>query len=123
MKNIFISSTWSRQDTVEGFLQIAECDELIGHDVNIASQTEISIEQLVNEIIGQINPKAKIVSDNTRYRPEKSEVFRLFGSNAKIKEYTNWDMRYTLKDGIKETIDWFKNEKNLSFYKSSIFNL
>jgi NAD dependent epimerase/dehydratase len=111
------------QDTVDGFLQIAESNDLIGHDVNIASQTEISIEQLVHEIIKQINPKGRIVSDTSRYRPEKSEVFRLFGSNEKIKKYTNWDIRYSLQDGIKETIEWFKNEKNLSFYKSSIFNL
>jgi NAD dependent epimerase/dehydratase len=111
------------QDTVNGFLQIAESNELIGHDVNIASQTEISIEQLVHEIIKQVNPKGKIVTESSRYRPEKSEVFRLFGSNEKIKKYTNWDVRYSLRDGIKETIEWFKNKKNLSFYKSAIYNL
>lgn len=111
------------QDTVDGFLQIAGSDDLIGHDVNIASQTEISIEQLVHEIIKQVNPKGKIVAESSRYRPEKSEVFRLFGSNEKIKKYTNWDVRYSLQDGIKETIEWFKNKKNLSFYKSAIYNL
>jgi NAD dependent epimerase/dehydratase len=111
------------KDTVNGFLEIAKTPELIGHEVNIATQSEISIHDLAMEMINQINPKAKIVTDTDRLRPEKSEVFRLFGSNEKIKKYTNWSPQYDLKSGINETIEWFKVKENLQQYKADIYNV
>jgi NAD dependent epimerase/dehydratase len=111
------------KDTVNGFTKIAECDELIGHEVNIATQSEISVGELAQFIINKINPKAKIISDSIRLRPEKSEVFRLFGSNEKLKSLTNWEQDYTLDRGLSETIDWFSNKENLKQYKSDIYNV
>ncbi len=111
------------KDTVNGFLKIAECDELIGHEVNIATQSEISVGDLAQELINNINPNAKIITDAIRLRPEKSEVFRLFGSNEKLKSYTDWKQNYTLQEGLKETINWFSQKDNLQQYKSDIYNV
>jgi nucleoside-diphosphate-sugar epimerase len=69
------------KDTVSGFLSVAESNDLIGHEVNIATQSEISIGGLAKELIRQINPEAKIVSVSERLRPTKSEVFRLFSND------------------------------------------
>lgn len=111
------------KDTVKGFLEIAQSDQLIGHEVNIATQSEISIGSLAKEIIDQINPGAEIITDDQRLRPSKSEVFRLFGSNQKLKDYTGWDQQYTLKEGVSETIAWFKEPNNLKQYKTNIYNI
>jgi len=111
------------KDTARGFVEIAKSDTLIGHDCNIATQSEISIGDLAQELINQINPKARIISDEQRIRPEKSEVFRLFGSNQKIKEHTNWVPSYSLADGLSETIKWFSEPANLSRYKADIYNI
>lgn len=111
------------KDTVNGFLKIAECDELIGHEVNIATQSEISIGDLAQQLIKSINPSAKIITDSIRLRPEKSEVFRLFGSNEKLKSYTDWNQNYTLAKGLKETIEWFSKKEHLKQYKSDIYNV
>ncbi|MCX6299999.1 MAG: NAD-dependent 4,6-dehydratase LegB [Bacteroidetes bacterium] len=111
------------KDTVNGFLKIAECNNLIGHEVNIATQSEISVGDLAQSLINQINPNAKIVSDSVRLRPEKSEVFRLYGSNEKLKSFTDWNQKYTLEDGLKETIAWFSKKENLQQYKSDIYNV
>jgi len=111
------------KDTVNGFLNIAQCNELIGHEVNIATQSEISVGDLAQQLINIINPKAKIITDSVRLRPEKSEVFRLFGSNEKLKNYTDWDQEYTLEQGLKETIEWFSKNENLLQYKSDIYNV
>ena len=111
------------KDTVNGFLKIAQCDELIGHEVNIATQSEISVGELAQQLITRINPSAKIITDSLRIRPEKSEVFRLFGSNEKLKSYTDWNQRFTLEEGLKETIDWFSKKENLRQYKSDIYNV
>ena len=111
------------KDTVNGFLKIAECEELIGHEVNIATQSEITIGDLAQELINSINPNAKIITDEVRLRPEKSEVFRLFGSNEKLKSFTNWEQNYTLQEGLKETVLWFSQKENLQQYKSELYNV
>lgn len=111
------------KDTVNGFVEIAMSDDLNGEECNIATQREISVGELAEEIIRQINPAARIISEEQRLRPEKSEVFRLLGSNEKISKYTNWKPRYSLEEGIKETIEWFSGAGNLDFYKHDIYNL
>ena len=109
------------KDTANGFVEIAKSDKTIGQEINIATQQEISIGQLANEIIEQINPNARIICDEQRLRPENSEVNRLLGANAKIKELTNWEPKYTLKEGISETIEWMKG--NMKSYKTDIYNI
>ncbi|NLM27574.1 MAG: SDR family NAD(P)-dependent oxidoreductase [Clostridiaceae bacterium] len=109
------------KDTVNGFIEIARSDKTIGEEINIATQKEISIGQLAEELIRQINPEAKIVCDEQRLRPEKSEVNRLLGSNEKILRLTNWKPKYTLKQGLSETIEFFRG--NLDKYKPDIYNI
>ena len=109
------------KDTARGFLEIYRSDKTIGEEINIATQREISIGELAEELIRQINPDAKIVCDQQRVRPEKSEVERLLGSNEKIRSLTNWRPQYTFEEGIAETIAFFKN--NLDKYKADIYNV
>jgi len=111
------------KDTVNGFIEIAKSQKTIGEEINIATQSEISIGDLAQTIINIINPQAKIICDKQRIRPEKSEVKRLCGSNEKLKKLTNWQQMYSLKDGLKETIDWFSNKENLKGYKYEIYNV
>jgi dTDP-glucose 4,6-dehydratase len=111
------------KDTVNGFIEIAKSQKTIGEEINIATQSEISIGDLAQTIINIINPHAKIICDKQRIRPEKSEVKRLCGSNEKLKKLTNWQQMYSLKDGLKETIDWFSNKENLKRYKAGIYNV
>ncbi|SEU07057.1 dTDP-glucose 4,6-dehydratase [Lacrimispora sphenoides] len=109
------------KDTVNGFIEIEKSEKTIGEEINIASQTEISIGELASELIRQINPQARIVCEPERMRPEKSEVNRLLGSNKKLKELTDWNQEYSLSLGLKKTIDWL--EKNQDKYKTGIYNL
>ena len=111
------------KDTANGFIEIAKSDRTIGEEINIATQSEISIGDLANELIKQINPEAKIITDKQRIRPEKSEVNRLFGANQKIRQLTNWTQKYSFEEGLKETIDWFGKKENLSKYKAGIYNV
>lgn len=109
------------KDTAQGFIDIAQSDKTIGEEINIASQQEISIGQLAQILIDQINPNARIICEEQRLRPEKSEVNRLLGSNKKIKELTSWKPKYSLKEGLAETITFLR--ENLSKYKADIYNL
>lgn len=109
------------KDTVNGFISIYESDKTIGEEINIATQKEISIGQLAEELIRQINPRAKICCDKERLRPDKSEVSRLLGCNEKIMRLTDWRPQYSLQEGLKNTIDFFN--KNMDKYKADIYNL
>mgnify|MGYP001108242343 CR=1 FL=1 len=109
------------KDTAAGFIAIAQSQQTIGEEINIATQQEISIGELAQEIISQINPNARIICDEQRLRPEKSEVNRLLGANAKIKELTDWKQTYTFAQGIAETIAWMRG--HMSAYKTDIYNI
>lgn len=109
------------KDTANGFIAISKSDKTIGEEINIATEKEISIGKLAKEIISQINPKAKIVCEEERLRPGKSEVNRLLGSNAKIKSLTDWSPKYTLETGLQETIEWIG--QNMNLYKTDIYNI
>jgi len=111
------------KDTISAFALISKCDSLIGEEVNIATKTEISIKAVAEKIIQQINPTASIVLDDERLRPEKSEVFRLYGNNDKIMKHTEWSPKFNLDEGLKETVDWFSQTSNLKKYKSGIYNI
>lgn len=111
------------KDTAQGFIELAKSDKTIGEEINIATQDEVSIGDLAQNMVDQINPKAKIVTDDVRIRPGKSEVERLLGANAKIKSLTNWAPKYDLTKGLAETIEWFSDKNNRAMYKSNIYNL
>lgn len=109
------------KDTANGFIEIYKSDKTIGQEINIATGIEISIGDMAQELIKQINDKARIVCDEERLRPEKSEVNRLLGSNDKIHNLTNWKQQFTFEEGIAKTIEFFRD--NLDRYKTDIYNI
>ena len=111
------------RDTVRGFAELAASSAAIGEEVNLATGMEISIGELANAIIGQINPEAKILTDQSRIRPEKSEVERLVGCTRKLERLTGWKPGMPLQDGLAETIDWFRVPANRAGYKSYLYNV
>lgn len=111
------------RDTVKGFIDIAKSDKTSGEEINIATQAEISVGALAQKLINIIAPEARIVEDVKRLRPGKSEVERLFGSNEKIRKITKWKPLYSLDKGLVETVEWFRDEKNIRLYKHDIYNV
>ncbi len=111
------------KDTVNAFVEIAKSNKTIGEEINIATQQEISVQNLAQTLIDLIHPSAKIISDDIRLRPEKSEVERLLGSAEKIKLLTEWKPKYNLNEGLKQTIEWFRDPENIKKYKADIYNV
>lgn len=92
-----------------------------GQEINIATQQEISIGDLAQEIISQVNPNAHIVCDEQRLRPEKSEVNRLLGCQRKNQGVDRLEAAYTFEQGIAETIAWIR--QHMDAYKTDIYNV
>lgn len=111
------------KDTCRGFIELSTCDEAIGQEVNICSNSEISMRDTLELIAGIMGLDVKFVEDEQRLRPEKSEVFRLWGDNTKIKSLTGFEPSYSIEAGLRETINWFSDAGNLNKYKAELYNV
>lgn len=101
------------KDTVNGFIKVAESDRSIGEVINIGSNFELSMGDLAGKISSLLDKKIDIIQDSSRVRPQKSEVQRLWCDNAKARRLLNWEPQVSLDEGLKETIEWIRENKNL----------
>jgi len=111
------------KDTCLGFISLAESDNTIGKEINIASNYEISMKDTLELIKEIMQSDVEFITDEQRLRPEKSEVFRLWGDNSLIRELTGFKPQYDIRKGLEETCQWFSNPENLKKYKTSIYNV
>ena len=114
-------------DTVKGFIAVAESEKSVGEVINIGSNYEVSIGDLVQTITDIMKADIEIKTDDNRIRPEKSEVERLWADNKKAAQLTGWQPEYAgmegLKRGLQETIEWFSDPNNLKRYKTGVYNI
>ena len=111
------------EDTVRGMHMISQNQQAIGEVINIGSGFEISIRELVNLISRLMDKDIEITQEEKRIRPEKSEVNQLFCDASKLKEFTSFETQFSLESGLKQTIEWFTSEHNLSKYKPDEYNI
>jgi NAD dependent epimerase/dehydratase len=108
-------------DTVEGFLQLAQCGAAVGQEVNLGTGSEVSIGDLVQRINAIIGRSLPIRKKDERVRPETSEVTRLLSNNTKARELAGWTPRVTLDEGIRLTAKWV--EERLEMYDPSAYRI
>ena len=115
------------KDTVRGFISVAVSDRSVGEVINIGSNYEVSIGDIVKLITELMGRNVDVVTDDIRFRPQKSEVERLWAENQKARDLLNWKPEYAgvdgLKKGLTETIEWFSNPENARIYKSQVYNV
>jgi NAD dependent epimerase/dehydratase len=114
------------EDTVRGFISTIN-KKCTGETINLGNGKDFSIKQIVELISKEMGKNIKIVKDQKRVRPIKSEVLKLRCSNKKAVKILNWKPNYSgysgLKKGIKKTIKWFSYFENKKIYKSDIYNI
>ena len=101
------------EDTVDGFICAGKADKGVGEIINLGNNSEISIRDLAHLIARLMGVKITIKEDKNRKRPVKSEVERLWADNTKAKRILKWTPKYSLEQGLKETIEWFKKNKDI----------
>ncbi len=115
------------KDTVKGFIAMAESDAVLGEEVNLGSNDEISIGDTVQFIAEAMNAEVEITTDEQRLRPDNSEVERLWADNSKARELLGWRPEYGGREGFRralaETAEWFTDPANLARYKHGIYNI
>ena len=110
-------------DTCRAIIEIAKQSEFMGDVVNIGTNSEVSIQELIEKIEKISGRQVKTVQDKERIRPKKSEVERLLSSNEKILSKTNWKPEISLEEGLTKTFEWFEKIDIKSFYKSNKYNV
>ena len=100
-------------DTADGFMRAAEADNVLGQEINLGNDNTIRIGDLVGKIFGIIGRSPKVITDEQRIRPGKSEVMKLWASNQKAKEMIGWEPRVSLDDGLRLTIEWISAHLDL----------
>jgi NAD dependent epimerase/dehydratase len=111
------------KDTCKGFLALVNNNDVVGREINISSNFEISMGEVLKKIIKILGADITTESDEKRIRPANSEVFRLLGDNSLIKELTGYKPEYTLDHGLQLTCDWFLRKENRAKYKTDIYNV
>lgn len=111
------------EDTVAGFLAIADCDDTVGMELNIATGEDVSMKDTLGLIAEIMDRKVDFIVDPQRIRPEGSEVMRLQGDASRLRSLTGWRPQTSLREGLEKTIRWFSLPSNLDRYKPLIYNL
>jgi NAD dependent epimerase/dehydratase len=115
------------QDTVRGFVAVAECDAAVGQVLNVGSNYEITVGDTARLIAEMMGREVEFTSDEQRMRPAGSEVERLWADNTRVRELTGWAPQYPgvdgLRRGLQATIAWFSNPDNLRRYKAGLYNI
>ena len=111
-------------DTARGFLAIAQAplQNVIGQEINIATNSEITMADTLRTIAELMDWHGRYEVDPERLRPSRSEVRRLWGDNAKIRNLTDWRPQVDIREGLSRTIAWFTDSGNLRKYKTDIYN-
>lgn len=111
------------EDTCRGIILLSRSKSSIGEVVNIGSNTEVSIGEVIQMLKKIMSSNIGLISEEKRMRPNQSEVFRLFCDNTKISNLTSYKPKFSLEDGLKQTVQWFKDPENFKKYKAHIYNV
>lgn len=108
-------------DTVNGFMCVAEAEDVLGQEFNLGTDNTIRIGDLAEKIFHMIGRKPKVATDSQRIRPGKSEVMKLWASNQKARELIGWEPRVSLDEGLRLTIEWIAD--HLDLYRSDQYTV
>jgi len=114
-------------DTVSAFIAALSADQAVGEAVNIGSDLEVSIGEVVEVITSVMGVDVDVIADEDRIRPARSEVERLWASNEKARRLLGWTPEFGGREGFRQGIDrtvaWFSDPANRASYKSERYEV
>ena len=114
-------------DTVSGFMATIKVSKIEGETINLGTGYDVSVEQVVSLVSQILGRDLRIQVDQLRFRPTKSEVNQLQSCNARAKQLLDWSPTLEgekgLIEGLRNTIDWFKEADNIAHYSNTEYTL
>jgi NAD dependent epimerase/dehydratase len=108
-------------DTVRGMMRCAETDGIEGEVINLGTGVEVSVADVASVIFRLLDRELPLEFSPDRARPTRSEVERLLADPRKAERLTGWQPEVPLEDGLRMTIEWFKDA--VEHYKPSLYNV
>jgi NAD dependent epimerase/dehydratase len=108
-------------DTVEGFVRAAAADGVEGEVIQLGTGETVSIGELFDTACRVLGLAAVVAHDESRVRPDASEVEVLLSDPSKARERLGWSPEVSLDEGIGRTARWL--EKHLDVYDSDRYHV
>lgn len=93
-------------DTAKAIITSLLAEAVIGETINIGSGQSLIIKELVELISEIFSKKISISFDPSRLRPH--DVDSLVCDHTKATNLLSWEPSVTINDGLKQTVDWVK---------------
>lgn len=94
-------------DIVEAYLMAATSQNVIGQIINVGNSIEYRIKDVAEKIVREMGCPIRLLMGALPKRP--GETLRFFCNNEKAKRLLGWSPRISLDEGLKKTIEWYKN--------------
>ena len=93
-------------DTANGIIKALFSKKAIGETINLGSGKSYKIKNIVKLVSSILEKKVTITSNKDRLRP--FDVNKLVCDNRKAKTILDWEPKIAFDEGLKNTIDWIK---------------
>jgi len=101
------------KDIVRAFMIVAESDAAVGQVTNVGSGKAVTIKELLDHCCRITGHQPAIHADETRVRPERSEVMRLLCDNTKAADTLGWRPKVPFEEGLKHTLEFVAQHPEL----------
>lgn len=108
-------------DTVEGFVKAAEAEGVDGEVIQLGTGRTVSVGELFEIACRTLGVSATVVQQDSRLRPDASEVMVLLSDPAKAKARLGWEARVPLEEGLLSTARWI--EQRIQLYDTERFHV
>ena len=96
-------------DTVAAFLAVGAADRLdFGRAYNSGTGTAVSVGAMIELVRAATGTNKPVSRDETRVRPENSEVRALISDPRALRAATGWAPKVDLKSGLGTTVAWWR---------------
>ena len=109
------------EDTVGGFLRAGSAPGIEGLTINVGSGRGVTMRALLDLVLAEVGKDLRVVVEEARIRPEKSEVMELIGDASLAREKLGWRPKVTLEEGVSRTVRWIGD--HLGDYKPHLYNV
>jgi nucleoside-diphosphate-sugar epimerase len=89
------------EDTVAGFVAVAESDACVGKVTNVGTGKAVRIGDVAELAMDVVGRRIEIATESQRTRPEKSEVMALICDWSAARHRCGWSPKIGLEEGLR----------------------
>jgi UDP-glucose 4-epimerase len=100
------------ENIVDALIKAGEHPGGVEGPINIAAAEEVPIRDVVKKIVALTHTHSQVDIGALPYRP--TEIWRMYADSTRAERILRWKPRISLDEGLKKTVDWFRNYLKLS---------